>query len=513
MERPPSARARSREVARFLGRLERELERIDRSLFLAWWNQVAGLSREGTEPWDLRRGRLLGRPPLLDFLRSALDRPHPGLLARRLELARRVVEDSMVEQHPSVVRLRARLSREVVGFRPRWGHSHLTMDQAREIERTDPDRERRRRAYLARHEIDGRIEAGLRELIRRRNDRARSLGYRSFPEFRLSAEGLTEAQLERMLDAVGRVTRPAARAVSTEFREADGDGAFYPWDEWIALGRRQSLPDRAFPGRTMTPDTLSGIRAWGFRYPRRALRILRRSSLTGGMTLAVRIPDDVRVVVSPSGSHLYYGVLFHELGHAVESLYTRGPTHLLRGPENVPGFAGFREGIGGFFEEIAGDRAWLATRKGLSSSEVEAALGAQRGSTLWWTSGTVAWVANELAIYRRPSAPLAEAFVRRWRNATGYDEYPAGSIADPFWVEAGFYAKSYLLASLVAAQLHEARRAQVPGPLWPNRKVIPWLARTWFRNGIRYDWVPRMREVTGRPFGPRAWVERWSRAG
>lgn len=56
------------------------------------------------------------------------------------------------------------------------------------------------------------------------------------------------------------------------------------------------------------------------------------------------------------------------------------------------------------------------------------------------------------------------------------------------------------------AQLARALRERFGGPFWPNPKFARWLTREWFAPGSLYDWAPRVREVTGRPFGAEAFV-------
>jgi hypothetical protein len=511
METPPPATAPSTEVARYLRRLETDLARIDRELFQAWWGQFAGTVPEGNEPWQILRNRLVGRPELLAFVRGAATRPHPPFLARRLELLRRIAEDARVEQHPSVVRLRARLSRRVMAFRPRWEGRPRTPAQLREVLRRDPHEARRHSAYLALRRLDAEVEGELRQLVLLRNAKARELGYRSFADFRLATEGLDRPRLLGFIDDVAAVSRTAIRKIGEEFRREHG--SFLPWDDGFALEQRTSLPDRLFPGRTMVPDTLAALRAWGFRGHRRPFRILKRPIPIGGMTLAVELPNDVRVVVNPRGSWVNYMILLHEFGHAVQDTYTRGRSHLLRGPENIPGFAGFHEGIGATFEEISVDPGWLGSRPGFAAADVEGTVRSLREDRLWGAGLNAQWVRSELELYDRPESDLSRAFYRRRRATLGFDVHSPDSFADPFWIDAAFYGKSYLIATLVAAQLLSAVHAEVPGPTWPNRGVVPWLADRWFRHGMLYDWVPRMRDVTGRPFGSRAFRDAVSAAG
>ncbi len=507
MEVPPSSRTASPEVVRFLNRLERELARLDRRLFLAWWNQYTGRSSEGTERWDLARTRLVGRENLRRFVRASLDRPHPPLVARRLELLHRIVEDALVEQHPPIVRLRNRLMRRVIGFRPTWNGRSLTQAEAREILQKDGNRDHRRLAFRALGQLDREMETGLRRLVKARNARARDLGYPSFMQFRLGAEGITLGRLEEFVERILRAARTCFRDFRVEFQERCRVPDYYPWDVTFAYRQRNPLPESLFPGRSMARDVLSGIRGWGFRGGARPFRVVQRSIPIGGMTIGVVPPTDIRVIVNPKGGWDNYMVLFHEFGHAVQDFYTRGPTHLLRGPENIPGFAGFHEGMGGLFEKIATDEAWLRSRPGISPKQVKEFRWVFRHDSMYTAALTAEWVQKEIRLYRNPTGKLSSEFQRLDRKCFGFDDYPVPSFANLFWIEASFYAKSYLLAGLLREQLLRTVLDATRGRLWPNHAVIPWLAQNWFRHGDRFDWVPRVREVTGRPFGLREFLE------
>jgi hypothetical protein len=67
--------------------------------------------------------------------------------------------------------------------------------------------------------------------------------------------------------------------------------------------------------------------------------------------------------------------------------------------------------------------------------------------------------------------------------------------------------QSYFLSLLFRKQVVGALPRAANGALWPNRRAGPWLADRWFRAGSAYDWIGRVRDVTGRPFGPEAFAE------
>jgi hypothetical protein len=491
----------SREVHRFVRDLDRRLERLDRAILAAEWDLYTGRSSCGSERWQLQRGALLSDDRLLEWIRSALNRAWPDLVRRRLELLERVLLDTQVEQHPDVVTRRTALQRRIVAFRPRWNGKRVNRAVIHRVIREDPVPSHRRAAYLALEPLYRPMEDGVRDLIRIRNDRARALGFPSFAHMRLGFEGFTPSQIE---DLATGATGAASGSIRRIRDRADPDvvrSGWHPWDLWQVRTRLARLPDRSFPLRTMLPTILRAIRQWGFRTERMRFRVVFHDLPSGGLTLAPDPPDDVRILVHPQAGWFAYWVMFHEVGHAVHSASIRAPRHLLRWHENVPGFGGFHEGIGGLFEEIAKEEEWLRAQPGIDPEQARSFAETWHDSDLLGTAQVVSWMRVEQALYRHPERdPMPEAH-RFDRRLFGFDDYAALSFVDSFWVDTPCYAPNYLLAALFHYQIARSMREQLGEPLWPNPHVGPWLTRKWFAPGSLYDWVPRVRELTGRPFG------------
>ncbi len=512
MDRPhPPHATDGREAVRFLREVERGLQRFDRSILLAEWNLYTGRSPRGSDAIQLRRTAYLSDPALLGWLRRAEDGRWGALDRRRLELLERLLRFTLAEQDPSVVRLRGPLTRRIVAFRPRVRGRRANRAARGEVLRTDPDDRARREAFYALEPLYRPLEERLRELVAVRNDRARELGFRNFAEMKLGFEGVTPADLDRWVDEVAssgpsRIRRFRAAAV-----ERTG-GSWHPWDFSFVRQQIAPLPDASFARRGMVDRVLRAIDRWGFATRSLGFRVVFHDLPAGGLTLAPNPPKDVRVLVHPLGGWSSHLVLFHEFGHAVHSASIRAPPHLLAWHENIPGFGAFHEGIAGLFEEIASDRAWLTTVPGVTADVAERFATVRADFSLLGAVHTAAWLQVEQALYRTPQRDPAATAHRFERRVFGFDEYPALSFVDSFWVDAPVYAPNYLLADLFHYQVLAALRRTFPGPVWPNRRVGPWLRRSWFAPGSQFDWVPRVRTVTGRPFGATDFRERFREA-
>lgn len=479
---------------------EARLGPLDRAIIRAEWNLYTGRSRTGPARLQQARSRLLREPHRSEFVERALLRTDDALLVRRLVLLRRAIRDALVEQDPQVIALRDRMQRRIVGFRPTWDGKRVNRAVLNDIVRTDPDPGRRKRAFYAEDPLHRAIEDDLRELIELRNDRARSIGVRSYPALRLEFEGLTSARLTEFARAASAAARDRLRAIRDDFLTTTGSAEWFPWDLPYARERRASLPKTSFPGRTMIPSIRSALGRWGFDSARLNFPVVRHDLPFGGLTFAISIPDDVRVLVHPRDGWEYYMVLFHEFGHAVHFRSIRQPSHLLRNPEL--GFAAFAEGVADLFEEIASSEAWLEACPGISRSAARRFRHGRGDENLVRATGVARATDLELAMYAHPDRDPSGDLLRSARRLYGFGDYSPRSWVEDLFVTHPVYIQSYLLSLMFRKQVVGAMVTATGGDVWPNPRAARWLTESWFQAGARYDWIPQVREVTGRPFGP-----------
>jgi hypothetical protein len=497
----------------FIDGIEHRLAPIDRAILVAEWRLTTGASRTGAGPWQERRHRLLGTPGLLESTRAFLAVGYGGSLERRLALLERTMLESRIEQDPEIVRLRGRLQARIASYRPTWHGRKVRRAVPWKAVRTSPDRQERRRAHYSEEPLYRALEDDLLRLVALRNGKAREYGFRSYPEYRLSFDRLSVARFEELTEAALRHVPAEMRRRRDEFQDRTGTRGWYPWDLAYGAYLAQGLSDTYFPGSEMLRAVLHGVRGWGVPPATLRFRVTRHDLAAGGLCLAPDPPRDVRVVIHPGkGGWVEYMVLFHEVGHAVHSASIRGRTHLLRWHEGIPGFGGFHEGIGEFFCLIPESEAWLRSRSDLSAEAIRSFRSDVVRSPLSNVAFLAHWIGLELGLYLRPNEDPSERSRRLERRIFGFDAHPARSFADSFFIEAPIYATSYLIATLFRAQILRAVRDQVGGPIWPNRRVGPWLIDRWFRGGSSFDWLPRVREVTGSPFGAGAFNEEMARA-
>lgn len=508
---PPSLQDPLATQRAYLDDIERRLEPVLHGATLADWRLYTGRATEGSLRWHLRKNRILSVPGLVGWARAGLRFASEPITARRFELLERMATEAAVEQEPTVAIHRTRLQGRIARFRPLWHRRRAPRAVVRERLRKSPDREERKSAWYAENRFYRSLEEPLCALVEQRNERARALGFRSYPEYRLSFEGFSVGRLEDLLDETARHVRGASQQRRQEFEDATGNRDWFPWDSGYAEELAAPVAPISFTGPPMVGAVRRGVREWGFGSTPLTFRIDHHDLSVGGIEIPVDPPHDVRVVVHAMAGWTYYMILFHEVGHAVHARSVRPHPPLIRWHEYLPGFPGFVEGVGTLFEEIPRSTEWLATRPGVTADMAERCARIHQLAGILGLSWLISWIRGELELYRNPHGNLADLRARFLRRLGAFDAFEPLSFADAFYVENPVYSQSYLFAQLFSKQLLEAIRTELGSNLWPNRRIGPWLTDRWFRTSGEFDWVGHLKETTGKPFGSGAF-NRWAQA-
>jgi len=266
--------------------------------------------------------------------------------------------------------------------------------------------------------------------------------------------------------------------------------------------RRADLP-RFFRGADLDPvfpadrlvaslaDTLAGL---GIDLGRQINVHLddesRRTKSSRAFCSTPRVPDEIYLVIAPTGGRDDYGTLFHEGGH-VEHYANTDPglafeyRHL--GDNSVT------ESFAFLLEHLIEDRDWLRHRLGVEDPEPAAAH--TRAFKLVLVRRYAAKLAYELELHG-DSAALAEMPGRYADLLTGALRIPwpgASWLAD---VDGGFYAACYLRGWALETRWRGALRDRF-GPRWfASPEAGEWLRSVW-SNGQRLDAAELLAETLG----------------
>jgi peptidyl-dipeptidase A len=423
----------------------------------------------------------------------------------------------------------AELERIFTTFRAEVDGERVTDNRILEILREERDGERRRTAWEASKQVGREVAEPLRELVRRRNAAARSLGFRDHYQMGLALQEQDETHLFALLERFEERSEAAFRALRQEVdrRLADRFGVaaedLRPW-HWEDPFAQQAPAvgevdlDRHFADRDLVE--LSRCFFDGIGLP--VDDVLARSDLweregknQHAFCLDLDREGDVRVLCNLRATEFWAMVLLHELGHAVyDSFVPRSLPFLLRGPAHTLS----TEALAMYMGRLTTDPQWLADNLGVDLGESECRDIHQqlRLKMLVAARWMLVMVHFERELYRDPDRPdlnrlwwdLVERF-QGIRRPDGRDE-PDWAAKIHFAI-APVYYHNYLLGEWMTSQLtayidrHVLRGAPVTG----RPEVGEFFRTEVFALGASLDWNALLVAATGEGLNPEHFVEQF----
>jgi peptidyl-dipeptidase A len=502
-----------------------------REAHLAEWESAVTGSEQASAGLAQTRAavkRLFSDPEGARRVRDLLDSDEieDPLLRRQLQLLH--LEFTANQLPPETIRelaeLSAALEHTFHTFRATLDGAAVTDNALLEILRDGDDVARRRAAWEASKQIGRHVAEPLRELVRRRNAAARSLGFADFYRMELELQELDEERLFALLDEFKRATdTPFAalrermdRALAGRFDTAPEE--LRPW-HWSDPFGQEAPPEGAvdldalFAGGDLVQLAADFFRALGLPMD----EVLARSDLwerpgKGQHAFCTDIDreGDVRVLCNLRPTDRWMATLLHELGHAAYDVHRPGDLpFLLRTPAHTLS----TEAVAMLMGRLTRDPRWLREAMGAElTREAQADVGEQlRTSMLVSTRWMLVMAHFERALYRGPDREdlnqlwweLVEE-MQRIRRPEGRDE--------PDWAakihlsSAPVYYHNYLLGELMTSQLGAAiRRSGAEG--WEG--MGHFLRDRVFARGAQEDWAGLLVHATGEPLSARFFVEQF----
>ena len=414
------------------------------------------------------------------------------LLARRVELWSQSIRRAQVDGDADILRLRRELANDLVAARYDIGGREVELGIVRDTLRKEPDAARRRLTWLSYGRLSRALDGRLRELIRLRNARAREAGFDGYLGLALGHAGLSRPQVESILQRL-------CEATDARFMDLLGGRPVAAWDVGYLLEGQAAPPADRFPRAQM----LQRLEDWSTRHG----LDLRSSGISlhfidipyNGLSMPIDPPHDVRMLLNPGDGHLYYKLLWHEYGHALHAAGNQQPGVVLRQEPPI-----FNESMAESLAFFTLDPEWVRSY----GADPAATLRAGLGAWLVWLRTRSAHALFEYRAYDNPDGDLDQLYAEVEARFLGCAEDAA-----PRWAANGWftsypvYWQNYVLADVVAAQIHASMRAQL-GRVEGNPEAIAFLRERFWAPGASVDWQEKLKRATGRPMGPEDLISR-----
>lgn len=340
-----------------------------------------------------------------------------------------------------------------------------------------------------------RLNPLYRATLERSHALCRAMGWESYATAFAELRGIDLEELARQAASFLDATEERyAAVVDPELRDQGGP----------ALGelRRSDLPrffrathlDQRFPANRLVASFAEAMEGLGIDLRRQAnIHVDGESRPTKSpraFCATPLVPDEVRLVIAPTGGYDDYRAFFHEGGHAEHYAATDPELafefrHL--GDNTVT------ESFAFLLEHLVEDRDWLATRFG--SDDPEAAAGHSHAVKLLMLRRYAAKLHYELELHGASPA-LAEMpgrYAELLSRAVRVPWPRASWLAD---VDGGFYAACYLRAWALEARWRAALRERFGVGWFASRDAGAWLRSLW-RQGQRLNGDELLAEALG----------------
>jgi hypothetical protein len=343
------------------------------------------------------------------------------------------------------------------------------------------DRERRRAIDAARRVVVARLNPQRERLFRRHHELIGELGFDGYVEFYSTLKGIDVQALGEQMRAFLRRTDDLYRqhiapwfeqVIGVPFEDAERHDA--------ALLFRMTEQDSWFQSERMLPslrETLMGLGVALDDQPNVHLDTEDRPKKNPRAFCApVRTPDEVYLVIRPSGGYQDFRALFHEAGHTEHFAHVERTRPF---EERDLGDNSVTEAFAFTMEHLLLDGNWIGDSLGVDGAALRTLVHQAHVYYLYMIRRYAAKLTYEVELHSGGPATMQrmpERYAQWLTENLGFRYSPESWLDD---VDPGFYSSQYLRAWMLEAQLRERWREQHGERWWGPGKAGDELRTLW----------------------------------
>ncbi|MBE0648298.1 MAG: hypothetical protein IH596_10990 [Bacteroidales bacterium] len=338
------------------------------------------------------------------------------------------------------------------------------------------------------------------ELLSKRKGWAEALGFPGYIELVLMVNGIQPEALQYWLDVIDTLTIVPYREMVEEMKEENDidevgiQDIFRIYFNYFQCGPPEPPKEKR---QEILSSTLNGL---GMKYEE--LPILHREMILpppmGGQGIAVRIPDNFKLVVNPG---VGLSTIFHEVGHGLACVYTEIPSPVLKGYEWVAGGTSpiMAEGLAEWSAGILHTPEWMKKYTDLTDDEIAAKSAAYKKyspvNIRFWLYNV--WL--ELEIFNNPNLDVDSLRTQLLKRILLVDKPSSRphEIANSMYVSYPIYNHNYLFAEVIQWQIHNELRKRLGNDYIFNPETAALMREYFYKNGEFYHWQERLGRFTG----------------
>jgi hypothetical protein len=355
----------------------------------------------------------------------------------------------------------------------------------------EPDRKKREKLYQARNSFIDKINKPLLERMQKLHDTAKEFGYQNYAALFSDIKGIDFRALEKIMQDfidrtesvyVGRMNEELQRRIGVRLEEAEKHDVSHffrakEFDEYFKKEDMLKTLKKMLANLGIRLDDQKNIYVDVEERPKKSPR---------AFCSAIRVPEDIKLVVMPQGGHDDYAALFHETGHAEHGAFTGSDLPIeykWLGDNSVTETYAF------LLEYLLTDENWL--EQNIKIDKTEEYLKFIALYKLLYLRSYGAKIQYENRLHADSLKGMDEVHKKIGEKVLKY-RHPANHYL--ITVDDGFYSAQYLQAWIFEAQLRRFLKKEFGDEWFNSREAGDYLMHMW-ANGQKYNVVELARMV------------------
>ena len=372
----------------------------------------------------------------------------------------------------------------------------------------------RQKAYNALVKQGDFIANDMVKLVKKRNEFAKSKGYKNFFEYKLyNSFGVEAKQVEELFDELSEIAKKTAlqnrKATDAELKKIFKTEHLEPWHyQYKISGNPLNKLDKYIKDKNTPVEIAKSIykdMGWDIDKLPITMDLFPRENKNAhaGFSFGVDTNRDVRILANLNKSAFDIEALCHELGHAV---YELGISDKIPYLCRQPASKAMTEAVAKMMQHIYIKESVLPQKLGISEKLAQELKEYDKKSAANYVQNIVFYFKFEKAMYENPDRNLKKLWYKLnkkymkknppeplnndWCNVMHFLSHPA-------------YYQNYLRAEIIGLQLYDSMVKEL-GPLTKNKNTAAYIKKL-FQTGSLYSENETIKRFTGKPLNIEAY--------
>jgi len=461
------------ELNNFLTKKEIQYEEIAYEIGDAYWNYYSAEAETDLKSPKQKFYTLLHN----DSLNTLIDTWYP----KREEIKDTILKRRVEKWHNVLLSASVEYDQEIMDLR----------NELEEMMEVSGDKD------VSEYDFDGKVL----ELIKLRNQKSIEFGYDNYVHLSFETNGLGYEWFKDFVKKMEESTNDPYKKLVEQFKQENDIETFTHRNLFQFIGQFYSSND---PIEVKTKDNIELVKTSlsdiGIKYDELPAKLVEMQlpAGVGGQGLMINIPNDFRAVMTLG---MDISVWMHEMGHGLHGLFNSINTPILEGYEWIPGNANasFAEGMAETNAWFSRNAEWQKEYTNLTEEQIVNRRAIANKYAPAFIRYHLFYCMRETELYLHPDKSFKEIQLEYAKKyfLIDSDNFNTQNLNNIIFVSYPLYLQNYLLADVVACQVHNTLEEKFGKDYAFNKEVGKYLTEKFYCNGEYFDWNERLIKGTG----------------